>query len=156
MIVLVALLLPSTVVTVIVQVPFATAVTFPFASTVATFVLLDVHVTLLSVASAGATVAVSCTLCPACVSVAVSGVSVTPVTSFLSVYAIAYVENLSVLNLNSPVILSNVPLKISTRLAPVATSVCNLIILYSRSYVLSVLINSSGILIVTPISIPGS
>ena len=112
-IVLVALLLPSTVVTVIVQVPFATAVTFPFASTVATFVLLDVHVTLLSVASAGATVAVSCTVSPAFVRVAVSCVKVTPVATILSVYAIAYVENLSVLNVNSPVSLSKIPSKIS-------------------------------------------
>ena len=59
------------------------------------------------------TVAVSCTLCPACVSVVVPvpEVRVTPVTIFLSVYAIAYVENLSVLNVNSPVVLSNVPSK---------------------------------------------
>ena len=77
-------------------------------------------------------------------------------TSFLSVYAIAYVENLSVLNVNSPVILSNVPLKMSTRLAPVATSVCNLIILYSRSKLLSPFNRVSGTLIVTSTSIPGS
>ena len=82
--VLVAVFSPSVVVTVIVQVPFATAVTFPFASTVATFVLLDAHFTLLSAAFSGVTVAVSCTVSPLFVSVALSGVSVIPVTSCIS------------------------------------------------------------------------
>ena len=58
----VAVLLPSSVVTVIVAVPFATAVTFPFASTVATFASLVLKFTFLFVAFAGATVAFSSTV----------------------------------------------------------------------------------------------
>ena len=54
------LLLPSVVVAVIVAVPFDLAVTRPLASTVATAVLLLVHVTDLFVALVGNTVAVSC------------------------------------------------------------------------------------------------
>ena len=50
---------PSAVLTVIVAVPGATAVTRPFSSTVAALVLLDVHVTDLFVASAGSTAAAS-------------------------------------------------------------------------------------------------
>ena len=50
---------PSSVVAVMVQVPFPTAVTFPFASTVATFGSLDVQMTFLLTALSGATVAVS-------------------------------------------------------------------------------------------------
>ena len=55
-------MLPSSVVTVIVAVPFATAVTFPFASTVATFASLVLKFTFLFVAFAGATVAFSSTV----------------------------------------------------------------------------------------------
>ena len=55
----VAVLLPSAVVTVIVAVPDATAVTFPEVETVATLVLLLLQVTFLFVALLGATVAVS-------------------------------------------------------------------------------------------------
>ena len=57
------LLEPSDVVAVlavIVAVPLDTAVTKPFASTMATEVLLLLHVTLLLVALSGVTVAVSC------------------------------------------------------------------------------------------------
>ncbi len=60
----VAVLPPSAVVTVMVAVPVPTAVTFPLASTVATAGLLEVHVTDLLSASAGATVAVSCSELP--------------------------------------------------------------------------------------------
>ena len=49
---------------VIVAVPLATAVTLPFASTVATASLLDVQVTVLFVALAGETVAVNCSVNP--------------------------------------------------------------------------------------------
>ena len=56
----VAVLLPSVVFTVMVAVPAATAVTKPVALTVATAVLLDVQVTALLLALAGASVAVSC------------------------------------------------------------------------------------------------
>ena len=53
------LLLPSAVVTVIVAVPGALAVTKPLLLTVATVVLLDFHVTFLFVVLLGVTVAVS-------------------------------------------------------------------------------------------------
>ena len=56
---------PSAVVAVMVAVPLATAVTTPESLTVATEVLLLVHVTLLSVALLGITVAVSVAVCPA-------------------------------------------------------------------------------------------
>ena len=51
--------LPSLAVQVIVALPTATAVTLPLSSTVATLVGYDVHVTVLSVALSGFTVAVS-------------------------------------------------------------------------------------------------
>ena len=54
------LLEPSAVVAVIVVLPLDTAVTRPFASTVATDGLLLLHVKLLSVASSGVTVADNC------------------------------------------------------------------------------------------------
>ena len=63
---------PSAVVTVIVAVPLATAVTLPFASTVATASLLDVQVTVLFVALAGETVAVIVPVAPPAVNVNVS------------------------------------------------------------------------------------
>ena len=56
--------LPSLALQVIVAVPAALAVTRPELLTVATFVLLDDHVTLLSVALLGYTVAVSCFVFP--------------------------------------------------------------------------------------------
>lgn len=56
--------LPSLALQVMVAVPAATAVTLPVLLTVATLVLLDVHVTLLSVALFGRTVAVSVSLFP--------------------------------------------------------------------------------------------
>ena len=64
------LLEPSAVLTVIVALPFATAVTRPFVSTVATAVLLLVHVTFLFVASLGITLAISCKVWPMLVRVA--------------------------------------------------------------------------------------
>ena len=64
-------LLPSLVVAVIVAVPGATAVTRPFASTVATPSLLLVQVTVWSVASSGNTVAASCRVSPSVISAAV-------------------------------------------------------------------------------------
>ena len=76
-IVLVAECPPSAVVTVIVAVPGAMAVTNPLAFTVATAELLLDHVTFLLVASAGTTVAVSVVVEPT-LSVA-AGVTVTPV-----------------------------------------------------------------------------
>lgn len=81
----------------------------------------------------------------------VFGVSSTFSAMSTSLYVIAYVENLSVTNVNSPVSLSNVATKVSTEPSP-----CNLIMLYTRFFVLSVLSNLSGTLIVTLISIPGS
>lgn len=54
-----AVLPPSTVVAVMVAVPVPVAVTFPFASTMATFSLLDFHVTFLFVAFVGLNVTVS-------------------------------------------------------------------------------------------------
>jgi len=59
-----ALRLPSAVLTVMVVVPPALAVTSPLAFTVATAVLLEVHVTLRFVAFVGATVADNCRVCP--------------------------------------------------------------------------------------------
>ena len=56
------LLEPSAALAVMVALPLATAVTKPFASTVATEVLLLLHVTLLLVAFSGVTVAVSCSV----------------------------------------------------------------------------------------------
>ena len=57
-------MLPSAVFAVIVAFPTDTAVTDPVDETVATFGLLDVQVTVLSVALAGYTVAVSCSVSP--------------------------------------------------------------------------------------------
>ena len=75
----VAVLLPSVVVTVIVAVPTAFAVTRPDADTVATVELLVVHVTALFVALLGATVAVSCIVALTVIE-ALVGLTVTPVT----------------------------------------------------------------------------
>ena len=77
-----AVLAPSAVVTVMVALPEPMAVTFPLLSTVATAVLLDVQVTLLSVASLGATVAVSRSE-PPTVSPRLVLFSVTPVTGMV-------------------------------------------------------------------------
>lgn len=59
-----AVLLPSLVVTVISAVPALTPETFPVESTPAIVALLDFHVTVLSVASAGKTVAVRVSFAP--------------------------------------------------------------------------------------------
>jgi len=75
----VAVLLPSLVVTVIVALPAATAVTRPVELTVATEVLLDDQVTAVLVALLGAMVAVSCCVAPVA-NVADVGLTVTPVT----------------------------------------------------------------------------
>jgi hypothetical protein len=77
---LVAVLLPSWVVTVIVADPPPTAVTSPVVFTVATDVLLDDHVTFLFVAFAGVTVAVSC-IVAFTFTVDDVGVTETPVTA---------------------------------------------------------------------------
>ena len=74
------LLLPSAVVTVIVAVPGAFAVTRPELLTVATVVLLDFHVTALLLVLLGVTVAVSWSVCPV-FSVAEVLLSETPVAS---------------------------------------------------------------------------
>ena len=76
----VAVLPPSLVVTVILAVPAATAVTLP-SSTVATLELSDIHLTLLSAASVGITVAVRVNSSPILIALVVS-LSVTPVTFF--------------------------------------------------------------------------
>ena len=76
----VAVLPPSWVVTVIVAEPAATAVTKPVELTVATAVLPDDQVTAWLVAFEGAIVAVNCCVAPAVASVAVVGLTVTPVT----------------------------------------------------------------------------
>ncbi len=78
---------PSAVFTVIVAVPAATPVTTPAELTVATEVLLLVHVTLLLVALAGDTVAVSVAVPPTDM-LAVVGVTVTPVTGTLAVVTV--------------------------------------------------------------------
>ena len=75
----VAVLLPSTVVTVIVAVPSAMAVTTPDAETVATAVLLLDHVTALFVAVLGATTAISVPVLPSSIESVVAS-SDTPVT----------------------------------------------------------------------------
>ena len=69
----------STAVAVIAVVPAASAFTVPLASTVATFSLEDVQVTLLSVALSGVTVAVKVVVLPTS-SVAVVVFSATPLT----------------------------------------------------------------------------
>lgn len=75
--------LPLTVVAVIVAVPAATAVTLPcFGVTVATSVLLELNVTVLSVASAGVTVATNVSFTP-CARDNVVLLSVTPVGATL-------------------------------------------------------------------------
>ena len=73
-------LLPSLAVAVMTAVPVPAAVTKPVALTVAVTVLLLVHVTDLSSASSGATVAVNCCV-PPTVSAAVAGLTVTFVAS---------------------------------------------------------------------------
>ena len=83
----VAVLLPSTEVAVMVAVPAAMAVTKPEELTLATFVSLDVHVTFLSVASAGETVAVSWKVPPA-VSDSALELSETPVTETVAVWTV--------------------------------------------------------------------
>ena len=75
-------------VAVIVALPAATAVTLPFWSTVATLSLLDFHVTALSVASEGDTVAVSVKFSPS-VRVFVEASRVTSVTSTFSTLTVA-------------------------------------------------------------------
>ena len=80
---------PSSVVAVMVHVPLPTAVTLPFSSTIATLGLLEVHVTFLFAASSGDTVTVSCAVSPAFVSETSALSSVTPLTSRLSLYAMA-------------------------------------------------------------------
>ena len=77
---LVSSAVPLVAVTVMVAVPAATAVTRPALLTVATEVLLLVHVTVLSVALSGATVAVSVSV-PPTVRVVDSLLRLTPVTA---------------------------------------------------------------------------
>ena len=77
-----AVKLPSAVVAVIVALPAATAVTVPLFETVATEVLLEVHVTVLFAASLGVTVAVRLPVAPT-LSVSVVGLSVMPVTAIV-------------------------------------------------------------------------
>ena len=79
----VAVKLPSTVVTVIVALPAPTAVTSPVADTVATVSSDEDQVTLLFVASSGATVAVNSKAAPPTVIEPVVGDTVTPVTGVL-------------------------------------------------------------------------
>lgn len=76
----VAVKLPSSVVTVMVAVPAATAVTLPVLSTVATLVSLEDQVTFLLVALAGFTVATRVAVAPPTVRVSVLWSRVTPVT----------------------------------------------------------------------------
>ena len=71
---------PSDALAVMLALPLDTAVTKPFASTVATEVLLLLHITLLSVALSGVTVAVSCKVWPRLVNDAVVLLRVIPVT----------------------------------------------------------------------------
>ena len=75
-----AVFLPSFVVTVIFVVPFPTAVTFPFASTTATFLFLDFQVTVLFDAFFGNTAALSFTEAPFADKTALFCASLTPVT----------------------------------------------------------------------------
>ena len=82
----VAVLLPSAVVTVIVAVPDATAVTFPAVETVATLVLLLLQVTFLFVALLGETVAVSVSVAFGA-NVSVVLFRLTPVTGTVTVTA---------------------------------------------------------------------
>jgi hypothetical protein len=77
--VLLAVKLLSVVVTVIVAIPAATAVTRPLELTVATAVLSDDQLTPVTVAFVGARVAVICCVAPVAI-VAVIGLTVTPVT----------------------------------------------------------------------------
>ena len=81
-----AVLLPSAVVTVIVAVPDATAVTFPAVETVATLVLLLLQVTFLFVALLGETVAVSVSVAFGA-NVSVVLFRLTPVTGTVTVTA---------------------------------------------------------------------
>ena len=76
----VAVFAPSTVVTVMVALPAATAVTTPLSLTVATDSLSELHVTLLFVAFDGETVAVSAAV-PPMFRLTVSGDRLTPVTA---------------------------------------------------------------------------
>jgi len=70
---------PSSVVAVIIASPNATAVTFPFSSTVAISSLLLVHVTFLFVAFSGLTFAINSTVSPIS-NIFVVGFTVTPST----------------------------------------------------------------------------
>ena len=76
----VAVIPPSLVVTDMTALPPPTPLTKPVSLTVATEVLLDLQTTLLSVAVAGATVAVSCCVAPTFIGGTVAGAKVTPVT----------------------------------------------------------------------------
>ena len=75
-----AVLLPSSVVTIITASPALCAVTFPVASTLAISCLSELHVMFLFVAFAGAIVAVSFSFCPSS-SVTALLFSATPVTA---------------------------------------------------------------------------
>jgi hypothetical protein len=78
---------PSAVLTVIVADPATTPVTSPLELTVATLVLLEVHVTLLFVAFDGATVAVNWTVPPTLMD-ALVGATLTPVTETVVVLTV--------------------------------------------------------------------
>jgi hypothetical protein len=94
---------PSFVLTVIVALPAARAVTSPFVETVAIFVLLDDHVTLLFVAFEGETVAVNCTVAFTSAERLVE-LTVTPVTDTLAIIHVAVTVRL-------PAGMENVPPK---------------------------------------------
>lgn len=87
----VAVLLPSEVLTVMVVVPTATAVTRPLLLTVATFELLEVHDTALLVALDGDMVGVNCSVLPTANEVEVL-FKVTPVTAIVDVFAVTVQE----------------------------------------------------------------
>jgi hypothetical protein len=80
---------PSTVVTIITDVPAANPVTRPVEETVATELFTDAHVTALFVAVFGATVAVSCSVLPSNTVVAV--LTVTPVTDTVELLDVGFV-----------------------------------------------------------------
>jgi hypothetical protein len=88
---LVAVWLPSTVVTVIVAVPFAMAVTTPEDETVATPVLLLVYVTFWFEAVEGDIVGVTVPVAPPTFNASVDGANVTPVTGVVTVIVLVAV-----------------------------------------------------------------
>ena len=148
-IVQVAVLLPSSVVTVIFASPSLTAVTLPLPSTVAIFVLSDFHVTFLLVAFSGATVATNVTV-PPTVSVCAVLSSLTPVTATLPFVTVTL--QVAVLLPSSVVTVIFASPSLTPFTLPLASTVA--ISVLSDFHVTFLLVAPSGETVATNVSVP--